>query len=109
MWSIRQPGFPGLNQRGDDHFEVGEITAGLFVNYSLVRFRLFIPVSFWRLFIYGAGIPPQLEAYPDDFAFPAGQIITKDCHCNGQPNVEGFSLSQIGSFIYHQAVTMVFL
>jgi hypothetical protein len=66
----------------NDRFEVSVIAAVLLFNTSLILIRFFIPVTFWGLFIYGTSIPPQFEAYPNDLAFPSGQVVAKDCHCN---------------------------
>jgi hypothetical protein len=65
---------------------------------------LFVFEIFWGFFIDGTGIPPQFETQSNQVAFPIGQVITKDCHCNRQPYIEGFSFSQVCSFRFHQTI-----
>lgn len=63
-----------------------------------------ILVILGRFFIQGSGIPAQLETDPDQMAFPIAQIIAATCHCDRQPQFEGFSFPQVGSFIFHQTI-----
>ena len=74
------------------------------INNPHIFILLFILIIFWGFFIYGTSIPPQLETYPNNKSFPIGQIISTDCHRNRQPYVEGFTFSQVSSFIFHQTI-----